>query len=85
MTFIKTKPTNLKLHPKLRAKASDEADMGLLFVFKINWNSNYANGNLESDLVKLGKEIQLALNKLIMLRIKNPEVNGVLIEDKIKR
>jgi hypothetical protein len=40
---------------------------------------NFSNGPLESDLVKLGKEMQLGL-KLIKTKVANPEVVGLLLE-----
>jgi hypothetical protein len=40
---------------------------------------NRSNGHNEEDLVKLGKEMQLALNKLVFHRVKSPEVVGVLV------
>ncbi|KAI9469061.1 MAG: hypothetical protein EXX96DRAFT_492388, partial [Benjaminiella poitrasii] len=42
----------------------------------------YGIGNLEKALLKLGKEIQLTLDKLITYKIENPEVIGLLIEGK---
>lgn len=56
----------------------------LLFV-EVKRKGNYANGNLESDLIKLGKEMQIALDKLVMLKIKEPEIVGILVECKIIR
>lgn len=50
-----------------------------LLLIEVKKHGNYSNGNLEKDLVKLGKEMQLALNKLITHDVKNPEVLGLLI------
>ncbi|KAG0784873.1 hypothetical protein G6F16_008545 [Rhizopus arrhizus] len=41
---------------------------------------DFANGHLESDTVKLGKEMQIAINKLILRKVKCPEVVGLLVE-----
>lgn len=35
---------------------------------------------LENDLTKLGKEMQIALNKLVLQKVDNPVVVGLLIE-----
>jgi hypothetical protein len=43
---------------------------------------NCSNGNFEKDLVKLGKEMQLAIDKLIIYKVENPEVVGLLVEGK---
>ncbi|KAG1502420.1 hypothetical protein G6F46_002929 [Rhizopus delemar] len=51
----------------------------LLFV-EVKRKENYANRNLENDLIKLGKEMQIALDKLVMLKIKEPKVVGILVE-----
>lgn len=56
----------------------------LLFV-EVKRKENYANRNLENDLIKLGKEMQIALDKLVMLKIKEPKVVGILVEGKIIR
>lgn len=44
---------------------------------------NYRNNNLEDDIVKLGKEMQLALNKLVRLKVVNPELVGLLLNGKL--
>lgn len=36
-----------------------------LLLIEVKKHGNYSNGNLEKDLVKSGKEMQLSLNKLI--------------------
>ncbi|KAL9553110.1 hypothetical protein MBANPS3_003453 [Mucor bainieri] len=41
---------------------------------------NYSNGSLEKDLVKLGKEMQAAIDKLIMVGVKNAQAAGIHIE-----
>ena len=41
---------------------------------------NCSNGGLEKDLVKLGKEMQLALNKFVAYKVENPVVTGLLVE-----
>ncbi|KAF7727411.1 hypothetical protein EC973_007575 [Apophysomyces ossiformis] len=42
---------------------------------------NNSNGRLECDLVKLGKELLIALNKLVDYGIDDPEVYGLLVEE----
>jgi hypothetical protein len=54
-----------------------------LFFVEVKRKGNFANGTGESDLVKLGKEMQIALNKLVLKKIKNPEVVGMVVEGKI--
>lgn len=49
-----------------------------LFVMEVKKHGNLSNGNMEKDLVKLGKEMNLALDKLIQHKVKNPEV-GLLV------
>lgn len=56
-----------------------------LLLVEVRRKENYANGNLENDLIKLGKEMQIALDKLVMLKIKEPKVVGILVEGKIIR
>lgn len=53
-----------------------------LLLIEVKKHRNYSNGNLEKVLVKLGKEMQLALNKLLTHNVKNPEVLGLLVEGK---
>lgn len=53
-----------------------------LFVVEVKKQGNYSNGNLEKDLIKLGKEMKLALDKLLQYKVKNPEVPGLLVEGK---
>lgn len=52
-----------------------------LFFVEVKRKGKYQNNNLENDLVKLGKEMHTALNKLMKKRVRNPEVVGLLIED----
>ncbi|KAG1046714.1 hypothetical protein G6F43_010812 [Rhizopus delemar] len=51
-----------------------------VFFVEVKKQGNFANGHLESDLVKLGKEMQLGLNKLLKRKVENPEVVGLLLE-----
>lgn len=53
-----------------------------LFIIEVKKHGNYGNGNLEKDLIKLGKEMQLALDKLVLYKVENPEVVGLLVEGK---
>lgn len=41
-----------------------------------------SNGHHESEVVKIGKEMQVAINKLIFQKVENPEVVGLLVEGK---
>ena len=54
-----------------------------LFFVEVKRKGKYQNNNLENDLVKLGKEMHTALNKLMKKRVRNPEVVGLLIEGNI--
>lgn len=51
----------------------------LLFV-EIKRRGNFANGNQESDLIKLGKQMQVALNKMVLKKVQSPEVVGLLVQ-----
>ncbi|KAG1457945.1 hypothetical protein G6F56_006504 [Rhizopus delemar] len=51
-----------------------------LFVIEVKKPGNFSNGHLELDLVNLSKEMQLALDKLIEKKVKNPEVVALLVE-----
>jgi hypothetical protein len=51
-----------------------------LFV-EVKRKGNHYKGNYVSDLVKLGKEMQIGINKLILQRVANPEVVGLLIKE----
>ena len=50
------------------------------FFVEVKRKGDFANGHLESDTVKLGKEMQIAINKLILRKVKCPEVVGLLVE-----
>lgn len=54
-----------------------------LFFVEVKRKGKYQNNNLENDLVKLGKEMHTALNKLVKKRVRNPEVVGLLIKGNI--
>ncbi|KAG1048970.1 hypothetical protein G6F43_008679 [Rhizopus delemar] len=51
-----------------------------LFFIEVKRPGKYNNGHLESNLVKLDKEMQIALNKSILRKVASPEVVGLLIE-----
>lgn len=51
-----------------------------LFFVEVKRKGNYQNNHLEDDLVKLGKEMHTALNKLVKKKVRNPEVVGLLVE-----
>jgi hypothetical protein len=50
-----------------------------LFVLEVKKHGNFSNGTFENDMVKLGKEMKLALDKMIMYKVNNPEMIGVLV------
>ncbi|KAG0738426.1 hypothetical protein G6F57_012260 [Rhizopus arrhizus] len=52
-----------------------------LFFVEVKRKGNYQNDYLENDLIKIGKEMHTALNKLVKKKVKNPEVVGLLVED----
>ncbi|KAI9484090.1 MAG: hypothetical protein EXX96DRAFT_633064 [Benjaminiella poitrasii] len=54
-----------------------------LFAAEVKKPGNFFNGHLEADLVKLSKEMQLALDELIEKKVKNPEVVALLVEGKL--
>lgn len=54
-----------------------------LFFVEVKRKGNYQNDYLENDLIKIGKEMHTALNKLVKKKVKNPEVVGLLVEGKI--
>lgn len=60
---------------------SDTAIYELLFV-EVKRRANNLNNDFESDLVKLGKEMQIALNKLIRKRVRNPRIIGLHVVGK---
>ncbi|CAO3660894.1 unnamed protein product [Rhizopus stolonifer] len=51
-----------------------------MFVIEVKKPGKISNGHLETDLVKLGKEMKLALDKLIEKKVKNPEIIALLVE-----
>lgn len=51
-----------------------------IFFIEVKRPGKYNNGHLESNLVKLDKEIQIALNKSILRKVASPEVVGLLIK-----
>lgn len=51
-----------------------------LFLVEVKKQGNCSNGSLEKDLIKLGKKMQIALNKLVAYRVENPVVMGFLVE-----
>lgn len=53
-----------------------------LFFVEVKIKGNYQNNYLENDLIKLGKEMHVALNKLIMSKVKYSEVVGLIIRSK---
>ncbi|KAL0085068.1 hypothetical protein J3Q64DRAFT_1814507 [Phycomyces blakesleeanus] len=52
----------------------------LCFV-EVKRKGNHYKGNYESDLVKLGKEVQITINKLVLQRVANQEIVGLLIKE----
>ncbi|KAI9339737.1 hypothetical protein BD770DRAFT_422365 [Pilaira anomala] len=56
-----------------------------LFFVEVKRKGNYQNNHLEDDLVKLGKEMHTALNKLVKKKVINPEVVGLLRMIEISR
>lgn len=52
-----------------------------LFFVEVKRKGNHRNNHLKDDLVKLGKKMHTALNKLVEKKVKNPEVVGLLLED----
>ncbi|KAI9486922.1 MAG: hypothetical protein EXX96DRAFT_471779 [Benjaminiella poitrasii] len=51
-----------------------------LLTIEVKKQGNCSNRSLEKGLVKLGKEMQLALNKLIIYKVQKPTVMGLLVE-----
>lgn len=51
-----------------------------LLTIEVKKQGNCSNGSLEKDLVKLGKEMQLALNKLVVYKVQKPSAMGLLVE-----
>ncbi|RCH88876.1 hypothetical protein CU097_002686, partial [Rhizopus azygosporus] len=50
-----------------------------LFIVEVKKPGNFSNSRLETDLVKLGKEMQVVLDKLIKKKVESPEVVALLI------
>ncbi|KAG1466911.1 hypothetical protein G6F46_000479 [Rhizopus delemar] len=74
-------PNNQTMLPDLVLYADPISKMNYeLFFVEVKRKGNFANGHLESDIVKLGKEMQIAINKLILRKVKCPEVVGLLVE-----
>lgn len=61
------------------AEPYSEITFELCFV-EVKRKENHYKRGYESDLVKLGKEMQISINKLILQRVANPEVVGLLIK-----
>lgn len=85
---------NLKPHPNHSSKQMMKPDFALylspssainyeLFFVEVKRKGNYANGTGESDTVKLGKEMKIALDKLMIKKVKNPEIVGIVVEGEI--
>ncbi|KAI9476089.1 MAG: hypothetical protein EXX96DRAFT_287681 [Benjaminiella poitrasii] len=51
-----------------------------LFVVEVKNPGNISDGHLETDFVKLGKKMQLTLDKLLEKKVKNPEIVALLVE-----
>lgn len=76
-------PNNQTMLPDLVLYADPISKVNYeLFFVEVKRKGNFANGHLESDTVKLGKEMQIAVNKLILRKVKCPEVVGLLVEGK---
>lgn len=54
-----------------------------LFIVEVKKPGNFSNSRLETDLVKLGKEMQVVLDKLIKKKVESPEVVALLIGGKL--
>ncbi|GAA5800827.1 hypothetical protein HPULCUR_006266 [Helicostylum pulchrum] len=50
-----------------------------LFIVEVKKHGNFSNGTLENDMIKLGKEMKLAVDKLITHKVDSPEIIGLLI------
>lgn len=55
------------------AEPYSEITFELCFV-EVKRKENHYKRGYESDLVKLGKEMQIGINKLILQKVANPEV-----------
>jgi hypothetical protein len=54
----------------------------LLFV-EVKRKENFQNNYLENDVVKLGKEMHTALNKLALKKVKSLKIVSILVEGKL--
>ncbi|KAG1521320.1 hypothetical protein G6F47_003389 [Rhizopus delemar] len=52
-----------------------------VFFMEVKRKGNHSNNTLENDMIKLSKEMHIALNKLVVKKVKKPEVVGLLVED----
>ncbi|PHZ11633.1 uncharacterized protein RHIMIDRAFT_244120 [Rhizopus microsporus ATCC 52813] len=52
-----------------------------VFFMEVKRKGNHSNNTLENDMIKLSKEMHIALNKLVVKKVKKPEVVGLLAED----
>ncbi|KAG1041172.1 hypothetical protein G6F43_012143 [Rhizopus delemar] len=50
-----------------------------LFVVEVKKHGNFSNGSLENDMIKLGKEMKLPLDKMVAYKVDSPEVISLLI------
>ncbi|CAO3629978.1 unnamed protein product [Mucor hiemalis] len=76
-----THPNNQTMIPDFTLFMDPLSTMNFeLFFVEVKRPGNTSNGTLESDLTKLGKEMQIALNKLVLQKVDKPVVVGLLIE-----
>lgn len=68
-------------HFVLFVDPSSKRSFELMFV-EVKRKGSNSNGHHESEVVKIGKEMQVAINKLIFQKVENPEVVGLLVEGK---
>ena len=85
LTYRLTQPSDLQIMiPNLVLFVEPHSATNYeLFFVEVKRKGNYQNNYLENDLIKLGKEMHTALNKLVKKKVKNPEVVGLLVEGKI--
>ncbi|KAI8093959.1 hypothetical protein BDF21DRAFT_331253 [Thamnidium elegans] len=50
-----------------------------LFIVEVRKHGNFSNGSFENDMIKIGKEMKLALDKMVAYKMDSPEVIGLLI------
>lgn len=55
-----------------------------LFVVEVKKHGNFSNGSFENDMIKLGKDMKLALDKMVAYKVDSPEVISLLIRGKFK-